>query len=338
MKKSLPIGAFIAIAVAVWVAIGSNDDRPVDPITPTVTMGETIEVLFVGDIMLDRTVRTTILNRGFDYMFGDVKSIFEGVNIAIGNLEGTITENDSKSLADFDVLKFTFATSTAFDLRKLGFTGVSLANNHTLDFGADGLSDTEKYLQNADIFFFGSPLNNRGLSSRVIVKDSHICFVGYHELYDSDTESVIHELEELSNCDYTAVVSHWGAEYESEPTESQRRIAHSFIDAGADAVIGAHPHVVQPIEIYKDKAIFYSLGNFIFDQDFSLPTRQGLAVRLELTEQSQKFHLIGIEMKANKLYFPEKEAYKLSLDVIISELPSDLKTAAGVDGVLVLSR
>lgn len=297
------------------------------------------EILFVGDIMLDRTVRTTIERNGFDYLFEDVKGIFEGVDLAVGNLEGAITENPSLSQANHEVLRFTFATSTAFDLKRLGFTHVSLANNHALDFGEFGLSDTEHYLTNASLYFFGSPFNERNSLSMPIVQEEKICFLGYHSLYDSSTASIMSELSKATNfCDFIVMVTHWGDEYELEPNEEQVSVGRAFIDAGVDLIIGSHPHVVQPVEIYKGKAIFYSLGNFVFDQDFSLATRQGLAVRLELSEKTQKFHLIAIEMEGNKLYFPEHEAYESVRQILISKLPSPHKEFVETDGVLELDR
>lgn len=300
---------------------------------------EPIEILFVGDIMLDRSVRTKIDTYGFDYLFEDVKSIFEGADLMVGNLEGSVTENPSVSQVDNSKLRFTFATTTAFKLRELGFTHVSLANNHALDFGEFGLDDTEHYLTNAGLYFFGSPFNERNLLSMPAVDDKKICLLGYHSLFNASTASIITELGKSDSfCDYTILFAHWGEEYQDKPEEGTRELAHSFIDAGVDLIIGAHPHVIQPVEIYNGKAIFYSLGNFMFDQDFSTETRQGLAVRLELTDKMQKFHLIGVEMERSKLYFPEKEAFQPRLDVLISELPEDLKTKADVDGLLELPR
>ncbi|CAN5121705.1 capsular polyglutamate synthetase PgsA [soil metagenome] len=298
-----------------------------------------VNMLFVGDIMLDRTVRTTIEKNGFEYLFKNIESIFLDTDIAIGNLEGTITSNKSLSQKDFSQLKFTFSSSVAKSLRDLGFTGMSLANNHSYDFGKDGFLETMANVGVGNMFTFGSPLNNYNISKVVPVKDKQICYVGYHELYDSKTEVISKEITRLEpTCDFLIVFAHWGTEYKDTPTIAQTKEAHEFIDAGADLIIGAHPHVIQPVEIYKNKAIFYSLGNFIFDQDFSIATRVGLAVRLELTEDKVNFHLIPIEMYKNVLSFPEKEAVMGRMNLLISKLPNDLKTTADVDSVFVLSR
>lgn len=299
----------------------------------------TIEMLFVGDIMLDRTVRQTIDNRGFEHLFEEIERIFDGIDIAVGNLEGVISENESESLRDFDILRFTFATTTASSLKALGFSGVSLANNHADDFDAEGLRSTEEHLRRSDIFFFGSPNNDKNISHVESVKEQDICFVGYNQFNSSSISPVIATINTLvPSCDYIIVFAHWGDEYESSENEEQRRLGRAFIDAGADVVIGSHPHVVEPIEIYKSKAIFYSVGNFVFDQDFSLPTRQGLAVRLELGSSTQRFHLIGLEMRDNRLYFPQAGSFEPSEEVILSKLPEDLQVQADVEGVLELPR
>jgi gamma-polyglutamate biosynthesis protein CapA len=281
-----------------------------------------IKMLFVGDIMLDRVVRRHIDDKGFKYQFEGVMSLFENNDIAIGNLEGTVTSNPSLSEKDFSVLRFTFDPQVVEELKRLGFSGFSLANNHAYDFGSEGFLETQANLLRAGLFSFGSPYNDLNLSSSVDLKDEHICFVGYHALYRRDIQPVIETItKDRETCTYTIVFAHWGDEYADVPTARQKGAAHSFIDAGADLVIGAHPHVVEPIEIYKDKAIFYSLGNFIFDQDFSRATQLGLAMKLELGTSTQKFILVPIEMKNTKLSFPEDSAYAPRMDVLLSALP-----------------
>ncbi len=298
-----------------------------------------IEMLFVGDIMLDRTVRSTIERNGFNYVFNDIKVIFQNLDLAVGNLEGTVTSNQSLSLKNLKILKFTFPTSSPQNLKSLGFSGFSLANNHALDFGTDGLKETQNRLTAAGLFYFGTPSNDASLSKSVSIKGQNVCFVGFHSLYNPDTTSVVNGIKSIKEqCNFTVVFAHWGEEYIDEENEAQENAGHDFIDAGADLVIGAHPHVVEPIEIYKNKAIFYSLGNFIFDQDFSLATRQGVTVRVTLSEKEVKYHLIPIAMSRSHLYFPEKEFFQERMSVLISKLPKDLAQAVDIDSVFTLKR
>jgi gamma-polyglutamate biosynthesis protein CapA len=282
---------------------------------------ESVKILFVGDIMLDRGIRKVIDEKGFDYIVDDIKSIFSKKDLVIGNLEGTITHNDSVSIVNNKILHFTFATSTAIELKKIGFSGVSLANNHTLDFYQAGFDETKYNLQQASIFSFGHPLNNQNLSYKILINDLNICFVGYHSLYNASTTNILNEITNTKpKCNYLVVFAHWGIEYEDFENIDQQTQAHLFIDSGADLVIGAHPHVIQPIEIYKNKAIFYSLGNFIFDQDFSLKTRRGIAVEINLENATQTFKIIPLEITKGKLSFVNNEDFLSSLEILKSQL------------------
>ena len=94
---------------------------------------------------------------------------------------------------------------------------------------------------------------------------------------------------------------HWGAEYQELSNDHQRDLARELIDAGADAIIGHHPHVVEEIEVYKDKPIFYSLGNFVFDQYFSIPTQQGLAVGVVLGADATSVYVFPIESENSQV-------------------------------------
>ncbi len=285
-------------------------------------------ILFTGDIMLDRAIRNVINEKGFDYIFEDIKSIFSGNDLVVGNLEGTITENESVAVKNNNILHFTFATTTAKELKDLGFSGFSLANNHSLDFYQAGFIETKNNLDNAGLFSFGHPLNNQNLSYEQKINGENICFVGYHSLYATSTVNIINEINKIkSECDFLIIFSHWGVEYQDEESEDQRNEAYEFIDNGADLVVGAHPHVIEPIEIYKNKAIFYSLGNFIFDQDFSLRTRQGIVVKVTLIKEKVNFEIIPLEMWKGKLYFPTEENFKAERDLLFSKLKPDFNAS-----------
>lgn len=342
--KKYYILAFIFIFLAgVFYFLGQKYPENRVPITNNSGQGEAdatpIRGLFVGDIMLDRTVRTTIERNGFEYPFEDIKNIFQGQDIVVGNLEGAITSKPSVSQKDFNILKFTFPSSDAMALKDLGFTGFSLANNHAHDFGQEGFLETLTNLGLSELFSFGSPANDKNLSTKVNVKGEDVCMVGYHALYSSTTTEAVEEIKRIKpGCGFIVVYAHWGVEYRDDENQSQREIGHELVDAGADLVIGTHPHVIEPVEIYKNKAIFYSLGNFIFDQDFSLATRQGLAVQMELGADKVTYGLIPIEMYRNKLSFPSKQDFASRMYVLTQELPSDMKNKALETGKIVLDR
>lgn len=250
----------------------------------------TISLQFFGDIMLDRNVAKVMGKSGLDYIFDNLKKpedhLFGGTDLLIANLEGPFAQKrvpTSKSIA------FRFDPILAAQLNRYGFSGVSLANNHTYDMGRANVAFTRETLKKADIGFFGDELiESKDLtwywatpttSEAVPVT---IAFIGLHNTYHNldlvKTEAAIKDATEKA--DYVVVNIHWGEEYERISNKKQRDRAHWLIDKGVDVVIGHHPHVIEEMEIYKDKPIFYSLGNFIFDQYFSKDTQEGLSVGL----------------------------------------------------------
>ena len=265
-----------------------------------------VHLLFVGDIMLDRAIAQHARKYGVDSLFAKVERLFLGTHAVIGNLEGTITDKPSISEKDTSILRFTFDPKFATLLKKLHFTTLSLANNHALDFGKDGYDQTKNNLHGANITTFGSPQNNDNASVRLSVQGKTICLVGYHDLFTPDPTPALEEIKNIkSSCSHIVLFAHWGIEYSPKASERQKMLAHKFIDAGADLIIGSHPHVVQPIEIYKNKAIFYSLGNFIFDQNFSVETKQGLTVHVEWGDEKMRFTLVPISIERGEVKIAE---------------------------------
>lgn len=312
LNKSLIVGAVIFILVSfsvdyVILSYPKNAESTLDTIVKTDNLQniQQISALFVGDIMLDRSVAKHAEIYGTSSLFKNILPLFEGNDITIGNLEGAITSEPSVSQNDSDILRFTFNPQLARDvLVSLGFTAVSLSNNHTLDFGPTGCTDTKTNLTKNAILFFGSPSNSENLSTQKEVNGKLFCFVGYEEFINSDPQPILDEINFLqSSCYRTIVFAHWGVEYSTTPTDEQKTLAHEFIDAGADIIIGTHPHVVQPLEIYKNKAIFYSLGNFIFDQDFSFETTHGLAVQVEFSDAETHFTLVPVAILHSEVSF-----------------------------------
>ena len=244
----------------------------------------TITLLFFGDAMFDRGVRT---QKDVAGLFAGVQGIIDESDFTILNLEGTITP--FASVAAYANLNFTFPTTTALILRSVGVDGVSLANNHTGDFGRKGLEYTRQYLDEAGIFHFGDEYNSSSTRSHIIRSgNNEIAFVGYHEFANPSLTLFLEEIQMHKNAGRMVIfMPHWGTEYKKQANTSQAYIAQKAVEAGADIVIGAHPHVVQNAEIIQNSPIFYSLGNFIFDQFFSSDVKEQLAVRVTLDLFSQ---------------------------------------------------
>ncbi|MSU55282.1 MAG: AmmeMemoRadiSam system protein B [Candidatus Taylorbacteria bacterium] len=289
------------------------------------TKNDTATILAFGDMMLDRTVRKKMNENGNLYPFNFIKRFLIGSDIVVANAEGTFTNFPSVTMvAKSDILRFTFDPNLLPELKRLGFTLFSQANNHTLDFGEEGLEESENLIKENEIDWFGDPKNLKPHTFYKTIRGQKIAFVGYHQFSGQGFDTVINEIKSAKESDsFVIVYPHWGNEYEKEATQAQIKIGHAFIDAGADAVLGSHPHVIEPIEIYKNKVIFYSLGNFIFDQSSSGPTSEGLSVGLSITPKKVTYYLFPFDIKKSqaKLMSYEKRVKVLNE---ISENSTDL--------------
>ena len=263
-----------------------------------------IQILFVGDLMFDRGIRYYAQKNGSnEYIFDKIYSLLVNNDLVLANLEGPITDEKSVSAGTAIGSKnnyfFTFDPSVAETLYRENIKLVGLANNHILNFGQEGLNSTKKYLSEASISYFGAPEGNR-----TIIKEMSgikIAFISYNQFYGNqnlEEKSVLENIEKnKSEADFVIVFCHWGVEYDTEPIDSIKDLAHKFIDQGADLVVGSHPHVIVPMETYNGKRIYYSLGNFIFDQYFDQNVRNGMGL------------ILKIDLQTKQLQFEEKRLY-----------------------------
>jgi len=246
-----------------------------------------LQILFTGDLMFDRGIRHYAQKYGSnEFIFDKIYPTLANADLVVSNLEGPITDNASISSGttpgSTNNYIFTFDKSVAKTLYSENIKLVDLGNNHILNFHTSGLKATENYLQEANVEFFGG--NDKSIIKNI--EGLKIAFVSYNEFAEStnlEQSQTIAEIQKLKiESDLIIVFSHWGVEYTTEPTEEIKDLAHQFINAGADLIIGSHPHVVQSTEIYNNKKIYYSLGNFVFDQYFDENVRNGLGVILEI--------------------------------------------------------
>ncbi|MDQ5912402.1 MAG: hypothetical protein QG568_617 [Patescibacteria group bacterium] len=292
-----------------------------------------IKILILGDMMFDRGVRSKINTLGFAEIFGPATTTFAEYDLVVANLEGPISTYKSKTILDNNKsipgFQFTFATGTARALKNAGIDMVSLANNHTDNFGQNGLQQTRQRLNEAGVRHFGSPQNNFDISTSTclvaqnsgaqdeVTNAEDICvgFIGWHEFGAKNHQKILDEIVRLRPLvDYLVVFPHWGEEYKKTPHIEQVRLARVWTDAGADAVIGAHPHVIQQITRRttadgRTAPIFYSLGNFIFDQYFSFDTTHGIAVEIEFPQiqsvpKSAQYKIIPFSSVGSKVSIP----------------------------------
>jgi len=185
-------------------------------------------------------------------------------------------------------------------LKYAGFDIVSLANNHFGDQGTNGMNFTFSHLDENEIEYIGAGENEVEAREPIIIERNGVkfAFLGYNDVESAvrmgymatsnkpgiavlTEDNLIQDIQYAKERAHVVVISiHWGVEYEETPTERQITFAHLAIDSGASLVLGHHPHVIQPVEEYNDGYIFYSLGNFVFDQMWSEETRIGLIARI----------------------------------------------------------
>jgi gamma-polyglutamate biosynthesis protein CapA len=275
-----------------------------------------VTVLAFGDMMLDRKVREQINKNGPEYPLALIKDFLQSNDVVVANAEGPFTFNNSVTLGVKNApLQFTFDPAILPTLKKLGFTLLNQANNHTLNFGVAGFQQSVLSIESVGLNWFGDPSNKEVKPYIAEIRGEKIAFIGYNEFAYRGLGDVLQEIKDVKkDASFVIVYPHWGEEYNPSFTPTQQKKAHAFVDAGADVVIGTHSHVVEPIEIYNNKVIFYSLGNFIFDQAATGPTSRGLAIKISLTKDSMTYDLFPISISKQQAALMTGEDRQTELD------------------------
>ena len=259
---------------------------------------DNVVIVAVGDVMLSRYVGERIRSKGDPRApFLRTAEILEEADVTFCNLESPFYDEGSPIE---DAMIFRADPETIEGLKYAGFDIVSLANNHFGDQGVAGMSFTFSHLNKNGIEFTGAGENEvKAREPRIIERNGvKFAFLGYTDIESGiredyvatsekpgvallAKESLMQDIRRAKKQAHVVIVSmHWGTEYEESPTKRQRMFAHLAVDSGALLVLGHHPHVIQPLEEYKGGYIFYSLGNFVFDQMQSEKTRTGLIARI----------------------------------------------------------
>lgn len=232
--------------------------------------------------MLDRGVRFMTDFSGLDYPYSKVSSTLKESDITFGNLECPLTYGGTPAQKN---ILFKADPENAKALYAAGYDVLSISNNHMMDYRVTGMEDTIKALSNNNIL----PVDNR---LTVIERQGiRIGFIGYTFFMkeDIDSEALKNQIQKARlECNFLVISFHTGLEYNPYPTEMQREYSHLFIDSGADMVVGHHPHVLQGMERYKEKYIFYSLGNFIFDRQLQEGTDKSVILSVKIDKNGIK--------------------------------------------------
>ena len=256
-------------------------------------------LLFAGDVMLGRSVLIEAVKRGdYNYPFIKISGITKKSDVFYVNLENPIVENCPEIDSGF---KFCTRPEMVAGLECAGINVVNLANNHTGNYGTDGITQTENYLNEGNISVAG--LKNLVLKK---INDIDFGFLGFDFTVkppsDEDYQLIV---DSDGLADYLIISVHWGEEYQSRANNNQRTWARKMIENGADIIVGHHPHWIQdfecinftdlenncdideksfdcPCDGISEKPVYYSLGNLVFDQMWSEETKKGLIVKLTI--------------------------------------------------------
>ena len=298
----LPI-LIIVLIVTSWV--GRTKDVEVVASKPN----DTLTMSMVGDIMMGRYVEEVTDSHGFDYLFRYMKPYFNASDYVSGNYEHPALAKDVSKYEEADTaIRLNSYGNGVEAVKDAGFSVMTLANNHMMDFEEQGLVDTIDQFENADMDYVGVGSNITKAKENINyqdVKGVRVATLGFTDVYGKDAVAKNNQAGLLNsnpdllfemignakdakkgNADLVVVNMHWGQEYATSATGRQTELAKAVIDAGADIIIGHHPHVVQSFDMYKDGIIFYSLGNFIFDQGWTR-TKDSAMVQYHLNENGQ---------------------------------------------------
>jgi poly-gamma-glutamate synthesis protein (capsule biosynthesis protein) len=256
--------------------------------------GNFVSFHFVGDIMLDRGTRKQMdLSGDFEYPWEKMERFLNGADFVVGNLEGTVNQQTSTYTYD-PPFRFVFDPEY-MEVANKYLDLVSLANNHTSDVGSAGELETHEWLEKIGLPWFGSYLNS-SLRYDAEINGQKFSFLGYHAFQPNETALLKEIAAAKTDGNFVIVMPHWGTEYKTSPDSSETRLAKLIVEAGADLIVGGHPHVPQGIDVMDGVPVLYSLGNFIFDQ--SLPeTWTGLTAGIIIADSQITIYLLPVFTK-----------------------------------------
>ena len=262
---------------------GADGSNPAEAPEGEEPVSEETSLVFTGDIYLSPYVLEQYDREGISGVLSEkLLSEMRQGDVVMANEEFPFSTGGEQAPDK----QFTFRINPSYInvLKDLGIHVVTLANNHALDYGPKALTDTFQTLDDAGIAYVGAGMDKARAVKAFFVQNGtkNFGFLGASRvipvpewnienqqpgmLCTYDSALLCEAIRQTKQqCDFLAVYVHWGIERENTPEEYQRQLAKEYIDAGADLIIGAHPHVLQGIEYYKEKPIFYSLGNFIFN-------------------------------------------------------------------------
>jgi poly-gamma-glutamate synthesis protein (capsule biosynthesis protein) len=325
MKQWLRMGFLAVMVVGGWYVLSPltppQDGEPAQtPSTKTTAAPNAPErreytLLFTGDVMLSRAVGLRMAaQKDWSLPFHLIADMLRSADLRYCNLECPVSDR-GRNL--HHLYSFRADPRAIEGLKATGFNVVSQANNHAYDWGPEALLDTLDRLRAAGIRPVGAGQNNLAAHYPLLVHVGGLrtAFLAYVDIHPKEAAAGVDRpgvawldpAQALADirfarllADLVIVCPHWGEEYALKPTRDQVELAHQMVDAGADLIVGSHPHVVQPLENYHDHWIAYSLGNFVFDQH-DPATHHGLMLRVTVRDE-QITKVLPLAIKINSSF------------------------------------
>ena len=276
--------------------------------------GKLVKGTVVGDMMLGRSITNKGSKNNYKNMFSGVSDLWKDSDYVAGNLECVLLDNASDYEKNDKEIHINAETKTANVLKENGFTLVSLANNHLADFKAKGVVNTLDTLDKVGLKHVGAGRNLTEAAEYDMqeINGVKIATIAVSDIIPKDfaardskagilttkTLKYYQAVKDASEkADLVIANIHWGVEYGMTETEAQQQLARNLINWGVDVVICSHPHVLQPVEKYGDGIIFYSMGNFVFDQGWSR-TKDSMVLNYYVDENGNcSFEITPIRIK-----------------------------------------
>lgn len=282
MLKIVAYFAFLIFVVVLSLQLAIYKRNSTNINNPVSEPPQHTEIVLTGDVMLGRTVMTKSLELNDPiYPMRLVAEELQKADLVLINLENPIIEN-----CPLHYSGFIFCASPVMldSLTHGGVDIVNLANNHTLNYGQKGFEETKQHLSNENIRYTGA-----GNLHKETINGTTFGFIGFDKSQQANPVLTTEERSLITtsneSVDVLIVSMHWGVEYQDTALPSQVELAKELVDLGADVIVGHHPHWVQNIDHFNGVPVYYSLGNFIFDQMFEDKVREGLVVRLTFDKE-----------------------------------------------------
>lgn len=276
-----------------------------------------LRATFVGDVMMGRSVEQIGKREGYESLFENVSYLWKDSDYVSCNLESAVLDTPYNYNESDKEIHLYAKENSVNALKKVGFNIASVANNHIGDYGRKGILNTISVLEKENLDYVGVGENLEEAKKYNIkeINGVKVATIAISDIIPKNftatdekagmlttdySEYILIVIDAKENADLVIVNMHWGEEFGKTVSDEQEEIAKNLINAGADIIIGHHQHTVQSIQKYNGGIIFYGLGNFVFDQGWTL-TRESMLVNFSLdNEGNEIFEIVPIVINSTK--------------------------------------